>query len=75
MTEAELLRALAEARQPDAGEGSTVRDLCAATGWGERRVRAVLKMALAEGTVRVTRKQITDMSCRVQSVPSYVVAC
>lgn len=72
MTEADLLRALAEARY--AGEGSTVEELCAETGWSVRRVRAALKVAIARGEVRVSRKQKPDMSGRIQTVPSYV-AC
>lgn len=70
MTEAELLTALAEARL--GGEGSTVEELCAETGWSDRRVRTALKVAIAKGEVRVSRKQKPDMSGRIQTVPSYV---
>lgn len=70
MTEADLLKALAEARRE--GEGVTVREIMDATGWGQRRVHAALRQAIEEGRIRVTRKQTTDIAGKIQHTPSYV---
>lgn len=72
MTEADLLKALAEARTAD-GEGVTVRELVASLGWSERAVRECLRAGLAQGRYRVSKKQVPDLSGRLQWVPSYVM--
>ena len=73
MTEAELLQALAEAHTLG-GEGSTALEMAEMLGCGRGKVLTLLKRAIREGKVRVTRKQIVNISGRVQTVASYV-AC
>jgi hypothetical protein len=67
----ELLAAVESARV--GGEGFTVSEFCAEHGINEKRARSVIKQAIAQGMVRVSRKVITDMSGRRLAVPSYVL--
>jgi len=68
----ELLRALEDASGGAAGEGFTVAELREVKPMGVHKARKLLRRAIQKGVVRVSRKMVTDISGRVQTVPSYV---
>lgn len=56
------------------GEGLTSSELAEKMGFGQDKVRRLLKMAVAVGKCRVTRKTVQTMAGTNTVVPSYVVA-
>lgn len=56
------------------GEGMTSSELAEKMGFGQDKVRKLLKMAVASGKCRVTRKTVQTMAGTNTVVPSYVLA-
>ena len=56
------------------GEGLTSSELAEKMGFGQDKVRKLLKMAVASGQCRVTRKTVQTMAGTNTVVPSYVLA-
>lgn len=56
------------------GEGMTSSELAEKMGFGQDKVRKLLKMAVASGQCRVTRKTVQTMAGTNTVVPSYVLA-
>lgn len=56
------------------GEGMTSSELAEKMGFGQDKVRKLLKMAVASGKCRVTRKTVQTMTGTNTVVPSYVLA-
>jgi hypothetical protein len=71
ITLSELLKAVEGAQR--GGDGFTINELREACPMGERRARDIVRRAIAQGLVRVSRKVITTLSGDRKAVPSYVI--
>ena len=56
------------------GEGMTSSELAEKMGFGQDKVRKLIKMAIAGGKCRVTRKTVRTMAGTNTVVTSYVLA-
>jgi hypothetical protein len=57
----------------EGGEGLTMREIIAKTGWSVEAANSRIRKALESGVATATKKRCRDMSGRVQRVPSYVI--
>lgn len=71
VTTDDLLDALREALGGPSEEGSTVHEICAATGWGPTKVRAELGNLHRAGRIEVVRVKRPVLDGRIQSIPAY----
>lgn len=59
--------------RPEGGEGVRVEELVNATGIHEGRIRKMLKSAMRQGKVRVTRKTFNRMDGQSTTVAAYTL--
>lgn len=52
-------------------EGSTIRELCAATGWGDDKVRRWLRVLQSQGGLVAARRTITNIAGGTTHIPVY----
>lgn len=74
--EAKALTTLAEviAKSKSSTEGMSLRELMAATGWGEDKTRALLVAAKAQGKLTAGRKMVPALDGINRPVPVYKVS-
>ena len=72
----DVLNELAQAsRYADTADGfQSLTELVASTGWGDGKVRKVLKAAMAAGRLEVKRVNRPSLSGLLQPVPVYRIA-
>lgn len=74
ITTDDLLEALAAALgTPAEGEGSTLLELCDATGWGKDKVRRSLKALQVQGRLEILKVQRMSLLGVLTPVPGYRV--
>ena len=71
ITTDDLLDALRAAMGTAEGEGHTVQELVAATGWGKTNIRQVLGHLHHQGRLEVVRVKRPCLDGRMQSIPAY----
>lgn len=64
---------LASMRSTSSGEGMTTAEICKSLGKSKLTVRAMLKTALQNGTVRRTEKLEEGIDGRWRPVPAFVI--
>jgi len=71
----EWLSALQEAMRPEAGAeaGKTVRELSDSTGFGDDKIRTLIRRLQAQGRIAVKRAVRTGIDGRAAQVPTYLI--
>lgn len=71
----EILDELAQAaKRTDAPKGfQTIPELCAATGWGDSKLRRSLKLAQQAGRLEMVKVMRPTLAGTMQPVPAYKV--